>query len=65
MLVIANLPKHYKRINVERGSSVGPPSVPFIPKATTFKTDNTQEFNLRVTPVSYTHLRAHETLRHH
>eukprot|EP00957_Ditylum_brightwellii_P084242 6405809-Ditylum_brightwellii.AAC.1 len=49
MLVMANLCKHYKRSDAERGSGFDPPAIPFILKATTLKTDNMQEFNLRVT----------------
>eukprot|EP00957_Ditylum_brightwellii_P204686 15340405-Ditylum_brightwellii.AAC.1 len=43
---MANLHKHYKRSDVEKGSGFNPPAIPFIPKATTMKIDNAQEFNL-------------------
>eukprot|EP00957_Ditylum_brightwellii_P158754 12083880-Ditylum_brightwellii.AAC.1 len=49
MLVMANLCKHCKRSDAERGSSFDPPAILFIPKATMLKTVNAQDFNLRVT----------------
>eukprot|EP00957_Ditylum_brightwellii_P073223 5566506-Ditylum_brightwellii.AAC.1 len=49
---MANLCKHYKRINAEEGSRFNPPAIPFIPKAIMLNTDNAQEFNLCVSPVS-------------
>eukprot|EP00957_Ditylum_brightwellii_P118517 9038994-Ditylum_brightwellii.AAC.1 len=52
MLVMANLCKHCMRSDAERGSSFDPPAIPFIPKATTLKTVNAQDFNLRVTLAS-------------
>eukprot|EP00957_Ditylum_brightwellii_P042472 3216230-Ditylum_brightwellii.AAC.1 len=48
MLLIANICKHYKRSDVEKGSGFNPPAITFIPKATTLKTNNVQEFNLCV-----------------
>eukprot|EP00957_Ditylum_brightwellii_P125247 9547619-Ditylum_brightwellii.AAC.1 len=52
MLLMANLRNHYKRSDAEKGSRFDPPAIPFIPKATTLKMDNVQEFNLRVSPTS-------------
>eukprot|EP00957_Ditylum_brightwellii_P113340 8642941-Ditylum_brightwellii.AAC.1 len=52
MSVTANLRKHYKRSDTERGSGFDPPAILFIPKATALKTDNAQEFNLQGTPAS-------------
>eukprot|EP00957_Ditylum_brightwellii_P166189 12651751-Ditylum_brightwellii.AAC.1 len=52
MLLMANLCKHYKRSDVEKGSGCDPPAIPFILKATTLKIDNAQEFNLCVSPTS-------------
>eukprot|EP00957_Ditylum_brightwellii_P115132 8780758-Ditylum_brightwellii.AAC.1 len=52
MLLLANLRKHYNRSNVEKGSGFDPPAILFIPKATTLKTDNAQEFDLRVSLTS-------------
>eukprot|EP00957_Ditylum_brightwellii_P105528 8044384-Ditylum_brightwellii.AAC.1 len=52
MLVTANLRKHYKRSDAERGNSFDSLAILYIPKVATLKTDNTQEFNLQVTPAS-------------
>eukprot|EP00957_Ditylum_brightwellii_P012461 941800-Ditylum_brightwellii.AAC.1 len=52
MLIAANLRKHHKRNDVERGSGFDPPDIPFTPKATTLKMDNAQDFNLHVMPAS-------------
>eukprot|EP00957_Ditylum_brightwellii_P157171 11962175-Ditylum_brightwellii.AAC.1 len=52
MSLMANLCKHYKRSDAEKGSRFNPPAIQFIPKATTLKLDNTQEFNLCVSPTS-------------
>eukprot|EP00957_Ditylum_brightwellii_P076599 5822182-Ditylum_brightwellii.AAC.1 len=52
MLLMANLQKHYKRSDAERGSGFNPPAILFIPKATTLNTDNAQEFNLCIIPSS-------------
>eukprot|EP00957_Ditylum_brightwellii_P112652 8587125-Ditylum_brightwellii.AAC.1 len=52
MLVMANLRKHYKRSDAERGSGFDPSAILFIPKAIMLKIDNAQEFNLQVTPAS-------------
>eukprot|EP00957_Ditylum_brightwellii_P202550 15330648-Ditylum_brightwellii.AAC.1 len=49
---MANLCKHYKRSNAEKGIGFNPPAIPFIPKATTLKTDDAQEFNLCVSLMS-------------
>eukprot|EP00957_Ditylum_brightwellii_P177152 13495263-Ditylum_brightwellii.AAC.1 len=51
-MLMAILCKHYKRSDAERDSRVNPPAILFIPKDTTLKTDNAQEFNLHVTPAS-------------
>eukprot|EP00957_Ditylum_brightwellii_P140130 10678159-Ditylum_brightwellii.AAC.1 len=50
---MANLCKHYKRIDAEQGSRFNPPVILFIPKATTLKTNNTKEFNLCVSPTKW------------
>eukprot|EP00957_Ditylum_brightwellii_P138138 10530255-Ditylum_brightwellii.AAC.1 len=52
MSLMANLCKHYKRSDVEKGSRFDPPAIPFIPKAITLKMDNVQEFNLCVSLIS-------------
>eukprot|EP00957_Ditylum_brightwellii_P125517 9567400-Ditylum_brightwellii.AAC.1 len=52
MSLMANLCKRCKRSDVEQGSGFNPPAILFIPKATTLKTDNTQEFNLCVLQTS-------------
>eukprot|EP00957_Ditylum_brightwellii_P026829 2028655-Ditylum_brightwellii.AAC.1 len=52
MSLMANLRKHYKRSDEGKGSGFNPPAIPFIPKATTLKLDNGQEFNLRFSPTS-------------
>eukprot|EP00957_Ditylum_brightwellii_P082838 6297755-Ditylum_brightwellii.AAC.1 len=52
MLLMVNLRKHYKRSDAKKGSRFNPPAIPFIPKATTLKLDNAQEFNLRVSLTS-------------
>eukprot|EP00957_Ditylum_brightwellii_P088943 6772921-Ditylum_brightwellii.AAC.1 len=52
MLLMANLCKHYKRSDGEKGSKLDLLAIPFIPKATTLKMDNAQEFNLCVSPIS-------------
>eukprot|EP00957_Ditylum_brightwellii_P088041 6706522-Ditylum_brightwellii.AAC.1 len=49
---MANLRKHYKRSDTEKGSGFDPPAIPFIHKATLLKTDNAQEFNLHVSLTS-------------
>eukprot|EP00957_Ditylum_brightwellii_P000207 16554-Ditylum_brightwellii.AAC.1 len=49
MSLMANICKCYKRSYAEKGSRFDPPAILFIPKATTLKTDNAQEFNLHVT----------------
>eukprot|EP00957_Ditylum_brightwellii_P028530 2154578-Ditylum_brightwellii.AAC.1 len=48
MSQMANLRKHYKRSDAEKGSRFNSPAIPFISKATSLKLDNAQEFNLRV-----------------
>eukprot|EP00957_Ditylum_brightwellii_P117563 8966274-Ditylum_brightwellii.AAC.1 len=52
MSLMANLRKHYKRSDAEKASGFNSPAIPFIPKATTLKADNVQEFNLHVSPTS-------------
>jgi hypothetical protein len=52
MLLMANLCKHYKRSDAKKGNGFDPPAIPFIPKATTLKLDNAQEFNLCVSLTS-------------
>eukprot|EP00957_Ditylum_brightwellii_P179011 13635579-Ditylum_brightwellii.AAC.1 len=52
MLLMANLHKHYKRSDAEKGSGFHPPAIPFIPKATTLKLNNGQEFNICVSMMS-------------
>eukprot|EP00957_Ditylum_brightwellii_P052756 3999258-Ditylum_brightwellii.AAC.1 len=52
MSLMANLCKHYKRSDAEKGSGFNPPDIPFIPKATTLKMDNAQEFILCVSLTS-------------
>eukprot|EP00957_Ditylum_brightwellii_P105081 8008977-Ditylum_brightwellii.AAC.1 len=52
MSVMSNLCKHCKRSDAERCSIFNPPAIPLIPKATTLKIVNTQEFNLQVTLAS-------------
>eukprot|EP00957_Ditylum_brightwellii_P070502 5357436-Ditylum_brightwellii.AAC.1 len=52
MSLMANLCKHYKRSDGVRGSRFNSSAISFIPKANTLKTNNTQEFNLRITPAS-------------
>eukprot|EP00957_Ditylum_brightwellii_P063465 4817570-Ditylum_brightwellii.AAC.1 len=52
MLLIANLHKHYKRSDAEKGSRFDPSAIPFIPKATMLKLNNAQEFNLCVSLTS-------------
>eukprot|EP00957_Ditylum_brightwellii_P185920 14154406-Ditylum_brightwellii.AAC.1 len=46
MSVIQNICKHFKSAGAEVGSSFDPPAIPFVPKVTTLKADNAQEFNL-------------------
>eukprot|EP00957_Ditylum_brightwellii_P072547 5513049-Ditylum_brightwellii.AAC.1 len=52
MSLMANLCKHYKRSDAEKGSRFDLLAILFIPKATTLKTDNAQEFNLHVSLMS-------------
>eukprot|EP00957_Ditylum_brightwellii_P071754 5454755-Ditylum_brightwellii.AAC.1 len=49
---MANLHKHYTRINAEKGSIFDPPAIQFIPKTTTLKIVNVQESNLCASPTS-------------
>eukprot|EP00957_Ditylum_brightwellii_P031533 2391174-Ditylum_brightwellii.AAC.1 len=48
MLVLVNLHKHYKSKDAESGSGFDPLAIPFIPRASLVKTENAQEFTLRV-----------------
>eukprot|EP00957_Ditylum_brightwellii_P068008 5163356-Ditylum_brightwellii.AAC.1 len=50
MSVLVNLQKHYKAKDAESGSNFDPPAIPFIPKASSLKTENAQEFTLQVSP---------------
>eukprot|EP00957_Ditylum_brightwellii_P191999 14616584-Ditylum_brightwellii.AAC.1 len=50
MSVLVNLRKHYQTKDAESGSSFDPPAIPFIPKASSLKMENAQEFTLRVSP---------------
>jgi hypothetical protein len=50
MSVLVNLRKHYQAKDAESGSGFDPPAIPFIPKASSLKTENAQEFTLRVSP---------------
>eukprot|EP00957_Ditylum_brightwellii_P050540 3833022-Ditylum_brightwellii.AAC.1 len=52
MLLMANLCKHYKRSDMEKGSRFNPPAIPFMFKATRLKINNVQEFNLCVSLTS-------------
>eukprot|EP00957_Ditylum_brightwellii_P055636 4215773-Ditylum_brightwellii.AAC.1 len=52
MSLMANLHKHYKRSDVEKGSKFDPPAIPSIPKDTALKLDNAQKFNLCASPTS-------------
>eukprot|EP00957_Ditylum_brightwellii_P180125 13721010-Ditylum_brightwellii.AAC.1 len=40
--------KHFKIANAEVGSGFDPPAITFIPKTSTLKTENSQEFNLLI-----------------
>eukprot|EP00957_Ditylum_brightwellii_P061228 4646485-Ditylum_brightwellii.AAC.1 len=48
MSVLVNLRKHYKAKDVESGSGFDPPAIPFIPRASSLKMENAQEFTLQV-----------------
>eukprot|EP00957_Ditylum_brightwellii_P005240 399910-Ditylum_brightwellii.AAC.1 len=48
MSVLVNLHKHYKSKDAESGSGFDPPAILFIPRASSLKTENTQEFTLWV-----------------
>eukprot|EP00957_Ditylum_brightwellii_P142300 10841478-Ditylum_brightwellii.AAC.1 len=48
MSVAANLQKHYKRSDAEKGSNFDLPAILFIPKATMLKMDYAQDFDLCV-----------------
>eukprot|EP00957_Ditylum_brightwellii_P149811 11409011-Ditylum_brightwellii.AAC.1 len=50
MSVLVNLQKHYKAKDVESSSGFDPLAIPFILKASSLKTENAQEFTLRVSP---------------
>eukprot|EP00957_Ditylum_brightwellii_P143713 10949189-Ditylum_brightwellii.AAC.1 len=50
MSVLVNLRKHYQAKDAESGSGFHPPAIPFILKASSLKTENAQEFTLRVSP---------------
>eukprot|EP00957_Ditylum_brightwellii_P057378 4350808-Ditylum_brightwellii.AAC.1 len=48
MLVLVNLHKHYKSKGAESGSGFGPLAILFIPRASSLKMENAQEFTLQV-----------------
>eukprot|EP00957_Ditylum_brightwellii_P140261 10687693-Ditylum_brightwellii.AAC.1 len=48
MSVLVNLRKHYKSKDAESGSGFNPPAIPFIPRASSLKLENAQEFTLWV-----------------
>eukprot|EP00957_Ditylum_brightwellii_P058059 4402768-Ditylum_brightwellii.AAC.1 len=50
MSVQVNLQKHYKAKDTKSGSGFDPPAILFIPKASSLKTENAQEFTLWVSP---------------
>eukprot|EP00957_Ditylum_brightwellii_P096711 7365688-Ditylum_brightwellii.AAC.1 len=50
MLALVNLRKHYKSKDAESGSGFDPPAIPFIPRASSLKLENAQEFSLWVSP---------------
>eukprot|EP00957_Ditylum_brightwellii_P080305 6107853-Ditylum_brightwellii.AAC.1 len=50
MSVLVNLQKHYKAKDAESSSSFDPPAIPFIPRASSLKLENAQEFSLPVSP---------------
>eukprot|EP00957_Ditylum_brightwellii_P010644 806124-Ditylum_brightwellii.AAC.1 len=50
MSVLVNLRNHYQAKDAESGIRFEPPAIPFILKALSLKTENAQEFMLRVSP---------------
>eukprot|EP00957_Ditylum_brightwellii_P171501 13056376-Ditylum_brightwellii.AAC.1 len=48
MSVLVNLCKHYKSKDAESGSGFDPLAIPFIPRASSLKLENAQEFTLWV-----------------
>eukprot|EP00957_Ditylum_brightwellii_P041720 3159627-Ditylum_brightwellii.AAC.1 len=48
MLVLVNLRKHCKSKDAESSSSFDPPAILFIPRASSLKTENAQQFTLWV-----------------
>eukprot|EP00957_Ditylum_brightwellii_P126699 9657204-Ditylum_brightwellii.AAC.1 len=50
MPVLVNLCKYYKSKDTESGSGFNPLVILFIPRASSLKTENAQEFTLRVSP---------------
>eukprot|EP00957_Ditylum_brightwellii_P027215 2057346-Ditylum_brightwellii.AAC.1 len=46
MHVMQNICIYFKTVDAEVGSSFDPSAIPFVPKVTTLKADNAQEFNL-------------------
>eukprot|EP00957_Ditylum_brightwellii_P064670 4908189-Ditylum_brightwellii.AAC.1 len=48
MPVLVNLQKHYKAKDTESGSKFDPPAILFIPRVTSLKLDNAQDFSLWV-----------------
>eukprot|EP00957_Ditylum_brightwellii_P085825 6528398-Ditylum_brightwellii.AAC.1 len=49
MSIVQNIQKHFKTADGEVRSSFDPPAIPFAPKATTLKAENSQEFSLYMT----------------
>eukprot|EP00957_Ditylum_brightwellii_P167632 12760941-Ditylum_brightwellii.AAC.1 len=50
MLVLVNLRKHCKSKDAESSSGFDPPAIPLIPRASSLKLENAQEFTLPVFP---------------
>eukprot|EP00957_Ditylum_brightwellii_P199479 15206548-Ditylum_brightwellii.AAC.1 len=48
MSVLVNLQNNYQAKDAESSSDFDPPVIPFIPKALSLKTENAQEFTLKV-----------------
>eukprot|EP00957_Ditylum_brightwellii_P047351 3597434-Ditylum_brightwellii.AAC.1 len=49
MSVVQSLHRHFKTADAKVGSGLDTQAIPFIPKASTLKTDNAQEFTLCMT----------------
>eukprot|EP00957_Ditylum_brightwellii_P139937 10663623-Ditylum_brightwellii.AAC.1 len=48
MSALLALYKHFKMVDAQVRSGFDPPAIPFIPKISTLKTENSQEFNLHI-----------------